>query len=139
MYWFKTVSRDEALTVTAEYESYKVHYSRGHSQYVLIRFKNHEQLDFDKYCATDDVIDMVDSILPGNEVNMLVHPNSDTILEMEANGGYILRFEESMKRLKSGRTGYYFVGGFMYLLFIYGLFSLIYERNQNRRHKKSTG
>jgi hypothetical protein len=126
LYWSKTISRDEAVSVTAEFASYKVHYRKGQSRNVVIYFSDYKLLDIDTYCATDEVIDNVASLTPGAKVEMLVHPNSDIILEMKTKDKSILTFNDSMTKLKHGRTGYLFISGFMYLCFGYGLFSLLH-------------
>ena len=133
LYWNNTVSREDALHVTAHFASYKVHTRRGNSQDVIIRFSDHKQLDIDTYCTTDEVIDMIDSLESGTELEMYVHSNSDTILEMRTGDKYILRFNDSMGRLKGGKIGYLFIGGFSYLVFLYGLFSLIYPKFQGKK------
>lgn len=119
------MTRDDARAVEATFLSYKEVRNRHGLQGIIIRFEDYEQLDIDGSCLRNAVVNKVESIKPGTKLQLLVHPNSNTILEMVDNGEMILAFDDAMDRLSSEATGFSILGIFMYVGAAHGAIKLI--------------
>ena len=84
--------------------------------------------------------DGIKALPEGAKVDMLVHPNSNTIWELKHDGKTILSFEESQKDIKNENVGFIVLGIFMYFCAAIGFGSLLIKgvraRKNNKRSKK---
>ena len=124
-FWEARVTKADAIRVTATFASYKKTYKRGHIKEIIIRFKDYEQMTIDGVCLSDEVVRKVETLETGTVLNLYVHPNSSTILEMVSNGEFILVFDEVMEQLSSEVSAFTVLGVFMYLCAAFGAFKLI--------------
>lgn len=123
------VTMDEAIPVSAVMQDVRGSYTRRYRQgtrlqEILIRFEDHEQLSIDSTIATEALLNRLSGYAPGTAFDMLVHPNSDTILTLRINEQTILTFEESIAKLQRENTGFFVLGAVMYLFAAFGLFTL---------------
>ncbi|MGN0518384.1 MAG: hypothetical protein ACI4II_06640 [Acutalibacteraceae bacterium] len=51
-------------------------------------------------------MDDIKKLIPGCRVEMLVHPNSDTILSMKVDNRELLNFDDSMQKLSSQKKDF---------------------------------
>lgn len=63
---------------------------------------------------TEELINLLDTIPAGAEVSILLHPSSETVLEMTTEVHIILNFEESQRKLTREATGFQYIGWFLY-------------------------
>lgn len=124
-YWEASVTKDEAIRVRAVYSSFQGSFRRGHLREILIRFQDHEQLSIVGVCLNSEVVQKVEALQPGTVLELYVHPNSSTILEMSAQGDVILTFDETVEKLSAEVSGFMVLGIFMYLFAAAGAFKLI--------------
>ncbi len=125
-YWNSDITKEDARNVTAVYESYKISYGRHHHiKEILIRFSDHDQLSIDGSCVTEELIEIVEKIIPGSTVSILVHPNSDTIMQMVVGQTEIIGFEDTMKIIAREREGFKYPGIFMYSGAVMAFISII--------------
>ena len=95
----KPIERDEAIPMTAAYETYDVHRSRRSIKYIQLSLQGIENSpDIDGCCVTDNLISLLQDIPAGAEVFLLLHPNSDTVLEMRCGEQTLLSFEEAQQK-----------------------------------------
>lgn len=114
-YWNKPVERAEAIPMTAVYASYDVARSRHSIRFIQLSFQGNEiSPDIDGNCATEELINLLDAIPAGTEVSILLHPNSDTVLEIATEDRIILNFEESLRNLTREATVFQYIGWFLY-------------------------
>lgn len=114
-YWNKPVERAEAIPMSAVYESYDVAHSRRSIRFIQLSFQDNEiSTDIDGSCVTEELINLLDAIPAGAEVSILLHPSSETVLEMTTEDHIILNFEESQRKLTREATGFQYIGWFLY-------------------------
>jgi len=118
------VSVEEARPVSAVMEDVRGQYSRHRTagrrlDTIYIRFADHEQLHIDAPVATEALLDELLAIAPGTRFNVLVHPNSATILALAMDGEEIMAFDESVAKLARENTGFFWLGMAMYLMAAY--------------------
>ena len=94
-YWNEPVTREEAIHTSAIYESYKIQRKRGRVQQMTVRFEDYEQLYIDGTCINDKLLNSINNLTPGIEMSMIVHPNSDTIMELHAGDRVLLEFQDT--------------------------------------------
>ena len=128
-YWNAPIDREEAIAVEAEYFSYTRKFLHPESHDVGIKCKtknpNYVKYYIDASCVTYDILDFVHSLERGTTLEMLIHPNSDTILSLTVNGEVILDFDEVQGNLDLTNVGFLCLGIFMYALAVCGAVRLI--------------
>lgn len=118
-YWQAPVTRDEAIQTQAVFASCKE--LRGSRRSVTkiksieIFFEDREPLNIDGSCCGSAVLEKLSELRPGAELQMYVHPNSDTILELRTQSDTILDFDTASSCLSYNRTGFTYLGIFMYI------------------------
>ena len=127
-YWNKEITPDEARHLTAIYESHKVSRSRHSIREIVVRFSDHDDLCIAGCCVDAEMIGELRDIPAGAKAEMLVHPNSDTIIEMSVQGKEIVDFDEAMKDLMKEKTGFGTLGIFMYCCALAGLIGMYLNR-----------
>ena len=124
-YWKAPIERNDAVSVQAEYSYHTQRFIRPDSHAVSIHCSDGEIYDIDAHCVTYDILDYLDTLQKGTRLDMLIHPNSDTILSLDVNGENILDFDEVIDDLNSANIGFLCLGIFMYLLAFCGAVRLI--------------
>ena len=135
-YWSGPVKRNDAVKVSARFESYRKEYGKYTISEIILNFDGHDALSVDGCCLSDDVESGISNIPKGAELDMLVHPNSDTVLELKCGEDVILSFEESQKDFKRYDIGFAVLGVFLYLCAVMGVFSLILKAVKTQKRKK---
>ena len=93
-YWKAPIEREEAITVESGYSYHTQRLVRPDSHAVNIYCTDGEIYSIDAHCVTYDILDYLDTLQKGTKLDMLIHPNSDTILSLDVNGENILDFDE---------------------------------------------
>lgn len=129
-YWNAPVTKEESIHTTAIYESYATQRERGRVKEIIVRFKDHEQLYIDGVCINDMLLNSIDSFVPGIELSMIVHPNSNTIMELHADNQVLLEFQNTSEKLTGEATGFMGLGLFCYVLSACGLIRLLFRKRR---------
>ncbi len=119
------IEREDAISVEAEYSYHTKRLIRPDSHAVVIHCSNGEIYSIDAHCVTYDILDYFDTLEKGTKLNMLIHPNADTILSLDVNGESVLDFDEVIDDLNSANIGFLCLGIFMYILAVCGAVRLI--------------
>lgn len=129
-YWNAPVTKEESIHTTAIYESYATQREQGRVKEIIVRFKDHEQLYIDGVCINDKLLRSIDHLAPGIEMAMIVHPSSNTILELHADNQVLLEFQNTSEMLTGEATGFMGLGLFCYVLSACGLISLLFRKRR---------
>lgn len=124
-HWNAPVTRAEAWDVTATFSSFQESRKRGEVREIILRFDDHEQLYIDRLCIDEVLSGEIEALAPYTVVRLLVHPNSNTILEMTAGETTLLNLEESVEKLSGEVYGFRALGCVCYVLAIGGLVQVI--------------
>lgn len=124
-YWTRPIEKTEAIRVDATFASYQKHYRRHNLSSLTLCFSDYEPLSIDNACFTSDVLNHIENMVPGTILELYVHPNSDTILEMVCGGKVILDFNQAERRLTTKRVSFLILGIFMYTAAAFGVVKLI--------------
>ena len=120
------VTRDEARPVSAVMEDVRGRRNRRNSlREILIRFEDYEQLGIDHPVANKAMLDKLLSVAPGTTFDMLVHPNSATILALHINGEEIINFDTAMAKLSNENRVFFWMGICLYAAAAFGAYVVI--------------
>ena len=138
-YWGEPIQREDATEVSAIYEAYEINpgkIRKHHIKQIEITLADHSSVYIDGACVSEDVKDGIKALLKGAKLDMLVHPNSDTVWELKHGDKTILSFEESQKDIKNENIGFIILGIFMYFCAAIGLSSLLMRGIRTRKRKR---
>ena len=138
-YWGEPIQREDATEVSAIYEAYEINpgkIRKHHIKQIEITLTDHSSVYIDGACVSEDVKDGIKALPEGAKLDMLVHPNSDTIWELKHGDKTILSFEESQKDIKNENVGFIILGIFMYFCAAIGLGSLLIKWRGARKRSK---
>ena len=125
-YWNKGISVNETVKVTGTYQSYHIRSGdeglvrEKSGKEITVCFSDIENKFVDSSCNTDALREKLRSVTPGTKVEMLIRPNSPTIIEMRADGTEILSFEDASRAMASSSAGFMLLGILMYAIAAYG-------------------
>lgn len=123
------VTMDEARPVSAVMkdvrDAYSTHRSRRQLNGILIRFEDYEQLSIDAPVADKAMLDRLLSVAPGTTFDMLVHPNSATVLALSIDGEEIVNFDDAMAKLSRENKAFFRMGIFLYVAAAFGAYVVI--------------
>ena len=138
-YWGEPIQREDATEVSAIYEAYEINprkIRKHHIKQIEITLTDHSSVYIDGACVSEDVKDGIKALPEGAKLDMLVHPNSDTVLELKHGDKTILSFQESQKDIKSENIGFIVLGVFMYYCAAIGLVFLLIRWSKARKRNK---
>ena len=138
-YWGEPIQREDATEVSAIYEAYEINpgkIRKHHIKQIEITLTDHSSVYIDGACVSEDVKDGIKALPEGAKLDMLVHPNSDTVWELKHGDKTILSFEESQKDIKNENVGFIILGIFMYFCAAIGLSSLLMRGIRARKRKR---
>ena len=95
LYLNKTIDREEAIVTTGYFDSYELLYSSKSAAVneVRIKFVDGQELYIDAYHAEMD--EKLEALEKGEQLNMLLHPNSEYIWELTTEDDVILSFDDA--------------------------------------------
>lgn len=136
-YSHASISREQAIEMEAIYQSCRIfkRYSTQHS--AVLYFSGLEPMSIDVSCLNSSLVNELDKLTAGKTIHFLVHPNSNTILELEVDGKTLMEFEDSMESITRSRYAFHILGLIFYAaLLIAGIQWLIRHRRKRRNQKK---
>lgn len=127
-YWNASVEHDSCISVETQFISYKnIH--KLLNKYVIkeiaIDCSNEQRYFIDGVSINSELESELSELEASDNISLLIHPNSDTIVEFRTEDKTILEFEETIEELDSESTGFLFLGIFMYLCSLCGLYYII--------------
>lgn len=129
-YWNAPVTREEAVHTTAVYGSYATQQEQGRVKEIILRFEGLQQLYIDGACIDDELLENIAALAPGTELSMIVHPNSNKVLELRTGALELLGFESTSEKLTGEANGFMGLGLFCYALSVCGLTGLLFSKKK---------
>ncbi len=137
-YWHAPVSREDCTQVNTEFVSYRERTRRGSIQLIYIDCANGQRYEIDGACISQPVLDGVGNLQPQEPITLLIHPNSDTILELSDESGTLMAFDDAAQRVAGDTLLFTVLGILMYAAALGGLYTLIrqWKRQCSRKKQK---
>ena len=124
----RIVPVEDAIAVTASYLDCDPAYRRGSTRYIDLEFTDHEELTIPGICSNKAMVDRLDSIPEGTKLNLLVHPVSEDVLQIENDGELLMEFDYAQTRIWRDAVAFGVLGGFLYLCAGYLLVGVIRKK-----------
>lgn len=134
-YWNEELTREECIKIQTQFVGYKESRHRGRIQQIAIDCANGGRYFIDSVSVNSALQEQISKIAPNEDITLFVHPNSDTILEFSTRSDTILTFSETIDQLGGEATGFLFLGLFMYLCSLVGLYYVVWHGVQKRKRK----
>lgn len=135
-YWHAPVSREDCTQVNTEFVSYRERTRRGSIQLIYIDCANGQRYELDGACISQPVLEGVENLQPQEPITLLIHPNSDTILEFSSESGTLMAFDNAAQRVAGDTLLFMVLGILMYAAALGGLYNLIRQWKCQRSRKK---
>lgn len=109
LYTHHSVEFYEAKHIKAKYLSFEKRWqwSRGGltARYILMYFDDLPFQEIESTLLDEHLEDVIRKLEPGTEVTMIIHPNTNAILDLKVKGKTILNFYDSQKQREKDMIG----------------------------------
>ena len=109
------ISAQEAVSVTGQYESYRAAHARHSVRYVDLIFSDGQRYTVDGCCANSKLLETLKNLPSGSEMELLLHPVTEGVLEIRTEGETPLVFSTALPSLRREAGGFFALGLFLYL------------------------
>ena len=124
-YWNAEVTREDCIKVETQFVSHDEIRRRKGIKEIYIDCTNGERYSIDGVCINKEIRKAVSKIPENEEITLLIHPNSDTVVEFTCESGTLLTFDETIDKLEGEATGFLFFGLFMYFCALVGFYHIV--------------
>ena len=141
-HWNNKVDREDCISLETQFVSYRIDYSRHSIREIEIVCSNGQKYPIDGSTVTSALKNDLYNLTSGENCQLLIHPNSNTILEMKTENHELLSFDEAISKLGNEATGFLFLGIFMYFASLVGLYYVVLhtkEKIKSRPQAKRKG
>lgn len=135
-YWNAEVTREECMVIDTEFVSYKeIRKPKRPMEMkeIAVDCANGERYFIDGVSVNTDLRNSLSELSRQQGIHLLIHPNSDTIVEFSTENGTILTFNEAIRKLGGEATGFLFLGFFMYFCSLVGLYYIAVHLIKKRK------
>ena len=94
---------------------------------------NNERYFIDGVSINTDLRNALSELSKQQKISLLIHPNSNTIVEFSTENDKILAFNETICKLGGEATGFLFLGLFMYFCSFVGLYYIAFHIIKKRK------
>ena len=132
-HWNAKVSREECTRVETAFVSYDMIYGRRTSiKEIEIYCSDNERYTIDGVSVNTALREKLVTLSGKEKLTLLIHPNSNTILELSTEHGTLLHFDETVEKLSGEATAFLFLGLFMYFAAGLSLYHIVLHCKQKR-------
>lgn len=121
-YWNASIKYEEAIPTEAVFSDFEVIYGVNFRRVssltpnaVRLYFDDGSSFSIDGCCYNDELRKNLASTPSGTEFSMLLHPNSNSVLELRTENRVLLEFNESIEQLSGEKSGFKTLGIVMYV------------------------
>lgn len=124
---YNPVEKNECIKYSGAYMEYY------HDDNVGIVFSNDDVYCIESSCVSGDLLEEMDNLEQGQGLQLLIHPDNDSIVELRAGGKEILDFYESQESMRKESNAFAVFGVIIEIL---GIVFLIYGIRNYKREKR---
>ncbi|MBE6960443.1 MAG: hypothetical protein E7448_06970 [Ruminococcaceae bacterium] len=140
-FWNEKVTRESCTLIETQFVSYKeIRQPKRPMEIkeIAIDCSNGERYFIDGVSINTDLRNALSALSEFEEIVLLLHPNSNTIVEFSNENDYILIFDDTISKLRNEATGFLLLGIFMYFCSLVGLhytvLNIVRKRKAKMRH-----
>lgn len=138
-YWNEKASRSDCVKIETQFVAYKEHHQPKHLQrikQITIYCTNDERYSIDGASITDYLRNALSELSPKQKITLLIHPNSNTIVELSTDDEYLMKLDKTNDALAKEATGFLYLGYFMFFCAIVGLYYTILYSIKRIKHRR---
>ena len=124
----RVIPVEEANKLIVTYSGCDPSYRRGSTKYIDLEFSDHEELTIPGICSNKALVAQLESIPEGTKLNLLVHPKSEDVLQIESNGEILLEFDYAQTRIWKDAVAFAVLGVFLYICSGFLLMGMIFKK-----------
>ncbi|MBQ2797993.1 MAG: hypothetical protein IJF09_01245 [Ruminiclostridium sp.] len=127
-FWNKKVSREECISLKTKITSCDIIHSSGRPtdiKEIKVNCSDGKSYLIDGVSVTDKLNKDLSLLQSNTEVSLLIHPDSNVLLEIKTADRTYLRYEETTDNLETEKTGFLLLGIFSYFCGVVGLYYTI--------------
>lgn len=129
-HWNSTVDREDCTLIETRFLSYdeirRLHRPMSIKE-IAIDCANDQRYFIDGVSINQELRDALASLSAHEKIVLLIHPNSNTIVEFTAKNTTLLEFETTIVKLADEGTGFLFLGIFMFFGALVGLYYIAWH------------
>lgn len=130
-YWEAPITRSQAISKRVTYKSYIASYEDTSTiKEIILRFSDAGQMTIDGTCASETLLVQIDRFESGTVLDIIKHPNSDTILELVHDGNVLLGFDDAQRKLHGKVVGFTVLGLILYAFSVFAAIMLFWNKTQ---------
>ena len=129
-YWNKNILREECKVVKTQFLAYdEIWHAKPTVSIVEIAIDctDGNRYFIDGVSINEKLRNQLSSLSPNDSITLLIHPNSNTIVEFSSDQTVLLNFDETIRKLEGESSGFLFLGLFMYFCALVGLYYTVYH------------
>lgn len=137
-YWNENVTRESCTVLKTQFLSYDEiwHYKPTVSIVeIAIDCADGNRYFIDGVSINTELRNKLALLSKNESIALLIHPNSNTIVEISSNYGSLLTFDETINKLDGEASGFLFLGVFMYFCAFVGLYYVIFHVIRRKNQK----
>lgn len=138
-FWNKPIEREACKSFETQFVAYdegRPKYLPSKKKEIRIDCSNGGRYFIDIVSINTELLNALSELKVHENISLLIHPNSNTIVELANETAILLRFDETIEKLEQEATGFLFFGIFMYFCALVGLYQIILQTIRKRRAKK---
>ena len=134
LYFNQLIDRKEAIAATGSFDSYELSYGKTDAvNEVRINFIDRSELYLNSAAYRDEMDGKLKALEKGEQLNMLLHPNSEAIWELRSDNDLILSFDDAKSRTQFENGLFFILVGLCMISVLIGSFALF--SNYSKRKK----
>ncbi len=138
-YWNAEVTRESCTFIETRFLAYdEIRQQNSPTKFkeIAIDCANGERYFIDGVSINTELRNTLSALSAQENITLLIHPNSNTIVELSNENGKLMMFEDSINQLNEETTGFVALGLFMYFCSLVGLYYVVLHVIHRRNAKK---
>ena len=125
-HWNQEVTRDNCTIVETQFIDYRITKShRSANREVVLTCSDSDRYFIDGVLINIELKNNLSQLKTNDEITLLIHPNSNSVVEFSAGDVTLIKFDEAIGKLGREATEFLYLGMFMYLCALLGLVNVI--------------
>lgn len=120
-YWNREVTKESCTTVKTQFLDYHIIKNRSGIREIAIDCSDSNRYFIDGVLISDEVKNDLSQLQYNDEIILLLHPNSASVVEFSIRNATLINFDEAIDNLGNEATAFLYLGVFMYLGALLGL------------------
>ncbi len=109
----RKIERQEAIALIAEFDSAHSVYIKHSTQYMNLQFRDAEEQTVEGCCLGYNLEEELKQLPSGTQMQLLIHPDSGSVLQIVAEEELLLEFDYAQKQLWNEAVAFLLLGLFM--------------------------